>query len=179
MSSAEKHRLAIKKLKVDLREGSSIAANNIAATYRQLGNFRRAFHWWQRTAGTRDGNGWLEVAYCLQYGVGVRRNANAAIAAYRRAIASHAITMFGREEAQYHLAIALLDRRRSRPSRNVECLLAEASADGDYPQADDLLRQLRDGGPSRLCRCRRWLARSLGGKAQCAWHRHSRPRRSR
>jgi TPR repeat protein len=170
-SRAVRYRREITKLKVQLRQGSSIAANNIAATYRQLGHSRRAFHWWQRAAGPHHGDAWLEVGYCLQYGIGVRRDMTASIDAYRRAIASHGITMFGREEAQYHLAIALLDRSRSRSRRSVERLLGDASADGDYPQAADLLRQLRGDGPLRLCRCRRWLRVWLGGRAHCGLHR--------
>jgi hypothetical protein len=86
MGDANKDRLEIRRLKKQLRVGSSTAANNIAATYRKLGNARRAFHWWRRTAGSHDGDAWLEVGYCLQYGIGTRRDAAAAIRAYRKAM---------------------------------------------------------------------------------------------
>jgi hypothetical protein len=61
MLDLNRHRVAIRKLRNKLRLGDPIASNNIAATYRELGNFRRAFQWWRRTAGPKDGDAWLEV----------------------------------------------------------------------------------------------------------------------
>ena len=170
MPDPSKGRLAIQRLKKQLRLGSPTAENNIAATYRELGNRRLAFHWWRGTAGPHNGDAWLEVGYCLQYGVGTRRNAAAAIRAYRRAIASDHTTEYGCEEAQYHLAVALVDRRFQRSRREVERLLNVAAEDGDYPQATELLAQLGKK-PLRICRCRRALARRLGGKTHCLLHR--------
>jgi TPR repeat protein len=160
-------RLAIQKLKKQLRRGSPIAANNVAATYRELGDPRLAFQWWQRTAGPQDGDAWLEVGYCRQYGVGTRRNPAAAIRAYRRAIASAHTTEYGCEEAQYHLAVALVDRGVARSFREVERLLSLAAQDGDYPRATELLAQLVKKQPLHICRCRRGLTRRLGGKTHC------------
>jgi TPR repeat protein len=173
MRNASKGWREIQKLKRELRRGSSIASNNIAATYRELGNRRRAFHWWRRTAGPNYGDAWLEVGYCLQYGVGTRRDPDAAIKAYRKAVDSDRVTTtaFGEEEAQYHLAVAILDRGAARNLPEVRQLLARAAADGDYPQAKDLLEQLAEGQPLTMCRCRRRLARHLGGKANCELHR--------
>ena len=170
MPDPNKGRLAIQKLKKQLRLGSQTAANNIAATYRELGNPRLAFQWWRRIAGPHDGDAWLEVGYCLQYGVGTRRNAAAAIRAYRRAITSDHTTRYGCEEAQYHLAIALVDRSFVRSRREVERLLHLAAADGDYPRATELLAQLGKKRPLHICRCRRGLARRLGGKIHCPLH---------
>ena len=171
MPYSNKDRLAIQLLKKQLRAGSSTAANNIAATYRKLGNARRAFQWWRRTAGLQDGDAWLEVGYCLQYGVGTRRNAATAIRAYRRAIASDYTTEYGCEEARYHLAVALVARGLARSRREVERLLSLAAEDGDYPQATDLLAQVAEKQPLRICRCRRGLASRLGGRAHCPLHR--------
>jgi TPR repeat protein len=140
---------------------------------RELGNARRAFHWWRRAAIRDNGDAWLEVGFCLQYGIGTRRDAAAAIKAYRRAIANDHTTEYGCEEAQYHLAIALLDRGDLGSRREVERLLKTASEDGDYPRAAALLVQLREQQPLRMCRCRRGLARRLGGKAHCLVHRNS------
>ena len=170
MSDPKKDRVVIESLKKQLRRGDPIAANNIAATYRELGNAKRAFHWWRRAAISDDGDAWLEVGFCLQYGIGTRRDAAAAIKAYRRAIASEHTTEYGCEEAQYHLAIALLDRGALGSRREVERLLKAASEDGDYPRAAALLVQLREQQPLRICRCRRGLARRLGGKAHCPVH---------
>lgn len=177
MPDPNRGRLAIQKLKKQLRLGSPTAANNIAATYRELGNPRLAFHWWQRAAGPQDSDAWLEVGYCLQYGVGTRRNRAAAIRAYRRAIASEHTTEYGCEEAQYHLAVALVDRGVARSLREVERLLSLAAEDGDYSRATELLAQLGKKQPLRICRCRRGLTRRLGGKTHCPLHRGVRTRK--
>src|SRR6516225_12254896 len=77
MRDPNQHRDAIRRLKKKLRLGDSTASNNIAVAYRELGDFRRAFQWWRRTAGPKDGDAWLEVGYCLQYGIGTRRDPTA------------------------------------------------------------------------------------------------------
>jgi len=171
MRDLSRHRVAIRKLRNKFRLGDATASNNIAATYRELGNFRRAFQWCRRMAGPKDGDAWLEVGYCLQYGIGTRRDPTAAIRAYRSAIRTYYTTEYGCEEAQYHLAVALLDRGDTRYRREVEGLLSQAAEDGDYPEAADLLEQIREKKPSRICRCRRGLARRLGGKTHCPLHR--------
>src|SRR5438445_4257477 len=174
MRDPHRGRLAILKLTSKLRIGDSTASNNIAATYRELGNFRRAFHWWRRTAESpHNGDAWLEVGYCLHYGIGTRRDRAAAIRAYGRAIKTYYTTEYDREEAQYHLAVALLDGGATRYRRKAAQLLNQAAQDGDYPQATDLLRQLGHSSPPRICRCRRGLARRLGGKVHCTLHRGS------
>jgi TPR repeat protein len=150
MRDLNRHRVAIRKLRNKLRLGDTTASNNIAATYRELGNVRRAFQWWRRTAGPQDGDAWLEVGYCLQYGIGTRRDPTAAIRAYRRAIRTYDTTMYGCEEAQYHLAVALLDRGAMRYRREAERLLSRAARDGDYPEAADLLEQVGEKRASRI-----------------------------
>ena len=117
--------------------------------------------------------GW-KLATALQYGIGTRRNATAAIKAYRRAIASDHTTDYAREEAQYHLAIALINRGGWGSQREIERLLHAAAEDGDYPRAIALLVRVGEQQPLRICRCRRGLARRLGGKAHCPLHRNSR-----
>ena len=168
--------VAFRRLRNKLRLGDATASNNIAVTYRKLGNFRRAFQWWRRTAGPHDGDAWLEVGYCLQYGIGTRRDPTGAIRAYRRAIRTYYTTAYACEEARYHLAVALLDRGEVRHRREARGLLARAAKDGDYPQATDLLEQVGEESPLRICRCRRGLARRLGGKAHCPLHRRPRVR---
>jgi TPR repeat protein len=172
MNKRQRLRAELLKLKAVQRGGDSTAANNLAATYRQLGNRRRSFHWWKRAAKTRGGdNAWLEVGYCCQYGIGVRRDVNTAIRSYRKAIRKYYVSDYEREEARYHLAIALLDRDAGSSTRQkAEQLLREAAADGDYPQAADLLRQLSNDGRLQVCRCRRHLRASLGGRAHCELH---------
>src|SRR5438067_2274767 len=70
MNKRQRLRAELSKLKAALRGGDSSAAHNLAATYRQLGNRRRSFHWWRRASETRGGDdAWLEVGYCRQYGM--------------------------------------------------------------------------------------------------------------
>ena len=171
MRNTNRRQRAIRQLKIELRRGSSIASNNIAATYRRIGNRRRAFHWWRRTAGPHNGGAWLEVGYCVQYGIGTRLDRAAAIRSFRQAIKTYYTSKFDQEEAQYHLAVALLDRGDARGRREAQHLLSQASEDGDYHQATDLLQQLSATDPLRICRCRRELPRRLGGKAHCPLHR--------
>ena len=126
---------------------------------------------WRIVDRSNRWDAWLEVGYCLQYGIGTRRDPTAAIRAYRRAIRSYYTTEYGCEEAQYHLAVALLDRGDRRYHPEVERLLSRAAEDGDYPEAAHLLEQVGEKRPSRICRCRRGLVRRLGGKTHCPLHR--------
>ena len=160
MSNPGRGDLALQKLKHALRCGDPTASSNIAALYRELGDFRRAFQWWKRTAGPSDGDAWLEVGYCLQHGIGTKRDVAAGIRAYRQAVRTCYTTEYAREEAQYHLAVALLDRNKVRHHGEVKWLLIRAAGDGDYRQASDLVEQMNTGNPLRICRCRRAAARS-------------------
>jgi TPR repeat protein len=180
VADSTRYRSEIARLKkLLLRSGDDLQISNIAATYRMAGSRRRAFEWWQRAAAKRDdGSASLELGYCCQYGIGVRRDELAACVAYRAAVRSQWINEYSREEALYHLAVAYLDLDNGqRGRRHAAKLLREASADGDYTQAADLLGSLESGGPLSVCRCRRGLRRSLGGQAQCALHAQARRRR--
>lgn len=172
---SDRLRQRVARLKRRLRRGgwTGVETNNIAVLYRQIGNRRRAFFWWTRTAGPQFLGAWLEVGYCLHYGIGTRRDLGAAIRAYRLALGDpEFINEFDREEAMYHLAVALLDDGGTRlHRRQVIRLLQDAASDGDYPAASNLWAQLRANGALRICRCRRELPRRLGGKAHCALHR--------
>ena len=130
----------IARLKRGLKSGQSHALlGNIAVAYRALGNRRRAFEWWRRAAGPDDGDSFVEVAYCLHYGIGVTRDPAAAMKAYRDALKSRSITAHGWEEALYHLAVAHLDMGGKARRERAITLLRRASADGDYPAASRLL----------------------------------------
>jgi TPR repeat protein len=160
----------IARLKRQFRAGDSAVVGNIAAIYRQVGDNGRAYEWWRRAAGPTDGDSWVEVGFCRQYGIGTRADRASAIRAYRQAIRTYFIAAFGFEEAAYHLAIALLDRGRPADRREAEAWLERAGEDRDYPQASKLLAQLRKGDDIAICRCRRGLRASLGGKQQCRMH---------
>ena len=112
----------------------------------------------------------VEVGYCYQYGIGVRRNDRKAISCYRLAIRSRNIIESEREAAMYHLAVLYLDRRPPNRAKAVT-LLERASKDEDYPQAMDVLARLRKRQPPVPCRCRRDRVKSLPGTAPCELHR--------
>ena len=143
--------------------------SNVAAAYRILENFRLAARWYQRAAESGDGDALTEWGYCLQHGVGIRKDTEAAERAYRAAIASKWITENGREEAMYHLAVILLGRNSTSSRRAADRLLRRASADGDYPQAHALLQKVRTVDIQHVCTCRRRLRPRLA-RRHCPLH---------
>lgn len=167
------------RLRRDALNGDAFAAHNLACEYRILKRPRLAFRWWLRAAALGEyGDDQLELGYCLQHGVGVRRDRAAARRAYELALRTPDTHPYDIEEARYHLATLLLETRPKSRDRVVQ-LLRAANVDGDYPQASELLEQLSSTSiPATVCHCRRFLSRSLGGSAQCALHRQSRNRRS-
>ena len=150
-----------------------MAMAKVAATYRILGKYRLAARWWKKVAEQGDGNALTEWGYCLQHGVGVRRDTKAAERAYRAAIASKDITEYGREEAMYHLAVLLLGKRSASSRRAALKLLQSAMADQDYPQAEALLQSLASEDISKICTCHRHLRPRLA-KRHCRVHGHQR-----
>ena len=99
-----------------------------------------------RAAATQsDGEAFLELGYCYHYGLGVRRDYPLAVKNYHKAIVSNWITEYGREEAIYYLAIALLDTEHNAKARRLATnLLQDATTDDEYPEATDLLWQLKN-----------------------------------
>ena len=101
--------LAMKLYRKAWRRGSHAAASNIAFLYREQGKFSFMFRWFERVATAGDGSAQLEMAKCYLNGIGVRRDAQAALRCLPVAIRSSYITEYEREEAQ-----ALLDTLRPR-----------------------------------------------------------------
>ena len=143
--------------------------SNTAAAYRILGNFRLAARWYKRASEKGDGDAMTDWGYCLQHGVGVRRDEEMAERVYRSAIACKWITDFSREEAMYHLAVLLIGRQSASSRRAAARLLSAADADGDYPQAEALLRTVGSADVREICICRRHLRPRLA-RRQCPLH---------
>src|SRR5439155_9492924 len=152
------------------RAGRSTAALNIAIVHRDDRNLRLAFRWWRRAAELGDGDGAVDVGYCYQYGIGTRPRVRLACRMYKAALTSKIITASGREEAMYHLAVAYLDEGRAGLALP---LLVRAAADGDFPEAESLLDQIRSKNTIVPCRCRRDLLKTLPGHAPCPRHPYS------
>ena len=149
------------------RSGDSTAASNLATLYRDAGKAGLAFRWWKRAADMHDGDAAVDVGYCYQYGIGTRRDIANAKRLFRRAILSKDISQNGREEAMYHLAVQFIDE--GRPQLAIP-LLKRAAADGDFPEAAPVLKQLTNNSIYDPCRCRRFLSKQLRGHAKCLLH---------
>ena len=159
----------IRKWRPKAVRGDSTAMSNVAAAYRIIENFRLAARWYKKAAEQGDGDAMTEWGYCLQHGVGVRRDETSAERAYRGAIASECITEYCREEAMYHLAVILLGRQSASSRRAAAKLLRVANVDGDYPQAEVLLPMVRSANVRNVCICRRHLRPRLANR-HCPLH---------
>lgn len=85
------------------RARDAVAANNIAILYREAGNRRAMFRWFQRAADAGDDGALIEVAKCLFTGVGARKNPAEAITRVTKALGG-SLSEAGREEAKALLA---------------------------------------------------------------------------
>lgn len=81
------------------RERSVVAALNLAILHREQRKPRTMFRWFQRAAGEGDGSALLDMAKCYLDGVGVRRDAQAAMRCLAVAVRSEFITEHEREQA--------------------------------------------------------------------------------
>ena len=169
MKSLERENRYILKWRPQAIRGDSVAMSNVAAAYRIVENFRLSARWYKKAAEQGDGDAMTEWGYCVQHGVGVRRDERSAERAYRCAIASNCITDFCREEAMYHLAVVLLGRQSVSSNRAAAKLLRVADADGDYPQAKALFLIIRSVDVRNVCVCRRHLRPRLA-KRHCPLH---------
>src|SRR6266567_976315 len=169
MTALDREKHYIRKWRLKAVRGDSIAMSNVAAAHRILGNLNLAARWYRRASERRDGDALTEWGYCLQHGVGIRKNDKAAERAYGAAIVSKWITDYWREEAMYHLAVLLLGRRSASSRRAAARLLRIASADGDYPQAEALLQMMKSADVHAVCVCRRHLRPRLAQR-HCPVH---------
>ena len=150
--------------------GSPTAATNTATIYRDARKFRLAFQWWKRSAEMNDDDAAVDAGYCYLYRIGVRRSPVLARRMLKRASASRDISEYGREEALYLRALDFIDNGKTRLATP---LLARASADGDFPEAASVLKQIRSGAAVVPCRCRRHIHKHLPGHAKCPLHSRS------
>ena len=169
MRTIEREQNYILKWRPVAQGGDSCAMSNVAAAYRILEKFKLAARWYERAAKTGDGDAMTDWGYCLQHGVGVRKNERSAERVYRSAMRCRWITEYSREEAMYHLAVILLGRNSTSSRRAADRLLRLASADGDYPQAHALLQKVRTVDIQHVCTCRRRLRPRLA-RRHCPLH---------
>jgi TPR repeat protein len=161
MSTVARERAYIRNLRSKATAGDTMAIVNTAEAYRRIAEPDRMFQWFRKAAKKQDGNAFLEIGHCYQFGVGTRVNLRAAERSYRAAIASAWITESGREEAMFFLATLLLSLGRGLPIE-VRYLLIRANVEHDYPQAARLLKVLGSEKWRSSCVCRRDRPRQVG-----------------
>jgi len=144
--------------------------SNVAIRYRDGRKYRRAYFWWRRAAASGDGDAWADVGYCLEHGIGVRRDVDSALQAYAQAIQSSWVTPWVQEEAHYRRAVLLVVHGGG-VRHQVLKHLRIASADGDYPEAVLLLSCVTKRTPLQVCNCRRGRGVHVRGQARCMLHR--------
>lgn len=83
---------------------STVAALNLAILYRDWNRPRTMFRWFERAAGEGDGSAQLDLAKCYLDGLGVRRDAQAAIRLLAQAARSDYISEDEREQAEALIA---------------------------------------------------------------------------
>jgi len=131
-------------LKRAFRDRDAGVAHNIALTYRQIGELRRAVKWLQTACNLGDGDALVQLGIHYYWGKGVRKNPNAAVRCFRKAINSNCISGYGRDDAFFFLGLSYLEGAGlERSLTKARRLLRRADADHDHPIAGKLLARLR------------------------------------
>ncbi len=99
----DKHR-AMRCYKTAWRSRNLSAANNIAVLYREWGNKRAMFQWFERAARHGDDEAYLELAKCYRDGLGVRKSLPNAVRCLAKVTAGSDVSEAGRDEAAEMLA---------------------------------------------------------------------------
>jgi len=123
--------------------GDTCAAQNIAITYRQIGDLRTAVKWFRKSADAGDGDALVQLGIHYYWGKGVRKNPKAAVRYFRVATKAKYISEVGRDDAFFLLGVAYFEGKGVRASvRNAKKLFERANIDNDNPAASKALRQL-------------------------------------
>lgn len=137
---------AIRWLKRAIRNGAGYsAANNIAVTYRQNDDFRKAVIWFRRAISYRDAGALIQYGIHLYWGIGVRTDHTAAVRCFRRAIRAKTsdICEASRDDGYFYLGIAYLEGKGVRQSiQMAKRQFQRANADNDHPTAAKVLQKL-------------------------------------
>lgn len=123
--------------------GNSCAAHNIAITYRQIGDLRRAVKWFGKAADAGDDDALIQLGIHYYWGKGIRRNTKQAVRCFRMATQGKNISEAGRDDAFFLLGVAYSEGEGVRASiRHARKLLQRANVDNDHSAASKMLRQL-------------------------------------
>jgi len=119
------------------------AANNIAITYRENGNFKLAVRWFRRCVASGDDGALIDLGIHYYWGKGVRKNSKSAVRCFRKATKGKNISEAERDNAFFYLGVAYLEGKgvkRSIPTAWKS--FVRANADDDHPAALNMLQQL-------------------------------------
>jgi len=129
--------------KAYLNIGSSSDANNVAITYRQIGNLREAVRWFRIAIAAGDHGDLVQIGIHHYWGKGVRTDHAAAVRLFRKAIRGRNMSECERDDANFYLGIAYLEGKGVKKSlRMARKLLERANRDNDHLAAQRLLKQM-------------------------------------
>jgi len=140
-------RAALLWLKRAFRGGdTSSAANNIAITYRESGDFREAVRWFKKAVRAGDDGDRIQLGIHSYWGKGVRTDHAEAVRYFRRAAKGKNISESERDDANFYLAIAYLEGKGVKKSLSMARKhLERANRDNDHLAAQRLLKQIDRG----------------------------------
>jgi len=125
------------------RAGETVAASNIAITYRQMGDFRKAVQWFRKSVASGDDDALIQLGIHYYWGKGVRKNAVVAVRCFRKATKGKNICEAGRDDAFFYLGIAYLEGKGVAQSiPTARKLFQRANVDSDHPAAHRALQEL-------------------------------------
>jgi TPR repeat protein len=134
---------ALSWLRKAFRAGDTCAGQNIAITYREIGDLRTAVKWFRKSADAGDGDALIQLGIHYYWGKGVRKNPKAAIRCFRMASKAKFISEGGRDDAFFLLGVAYSEGEGVRTSiPNARRLFKRANVDNDHPAARRMLLHL-------------------------------------
>lgn len=123
--------------------GDLCAGQNIAITYREIGDLRTAVKWFRKSADAGDGDAQVQLGIHYYWGKGVRKNPKAAIRCFRMASRAKFISEGGRDDAFFLLGVAYSEGEGVRASiPSARRLFERANVDNDHPAARKMLLHL-------------------------------------
>jgi len=134
---------ALSWLRKAFHAGDVGAGQNIAITYRKIGDLRTAVKWFRKSADAGDSDAVVQLGIHYYWGKGVRKNPKAAVRCFRMASKAKSICEAGRDDAFFLLGVAYSEGEGVRPSiPKARGLFQRANVDNDHPAARKMLLQL-------------------------------------
>jgi uncharacterized protein len=130
-------------LRKAFRTGDACAGQNIAITYRENGDLKKAVKWFRKAAEAGDDDALIQLGIHYYWGKGVRKNPKAAVQCFRTATKAKNISGVGTDDAFFLLAIAYHEGCGVRASMpKTRKFLERANIDGDHVAAAKMLSRL-------------------------------------